>query len=81
MKEEVDKELTIIDALTESVAQLTMAMKTLEGVALSLLANVPDFKVPAWKDYDELDVAVGMKVADCAKLMRNIYGPDKDDTR
>lgn len=81
MKEEVDKELTEIDALTESVAQLTMAVKTMEGVVLSLLANTPDFVVPAWKDYNELHAAVGVKVADCAKLMRDIYGPDTDDNR
>lgn len=78
MKEAVDKELDTTVMLTESVAELMMAVKTQNDVLLVLLHNL-DLKIPDWKKKADIEKEVGPKIQSCIELMRSIYGRSEVD--
>lgn len=73
MKEVVDKELDTIAVLTESVAELTVAVKAQHDVILVLLHNM-DLKIPDWKETTDVEKEVGPKIQQCMDLMKRVYG-------
>ena len=78
MKEETDKELNAVAVLTESVAELAVAVKTQNDVLLVLLHNL-DLKIPDWKEKTEVEKEVGPKIQACLEAMRKVYGRSETD--
>lgn len=78
MKEEVGKELDAVAVLTESVAELAVAVKTQNDVLLVLLHNL-DLKIPDWKEKTEVEKEVGPKIQACLEAMRKVYGRSETD--
>jgi hypothetical protein len=78
MKEVVGKELDAVAMLTESVAELTVAVKTQNDVILVLLHNL-DLKIPDWKEKADVEKEVGPKIQACIEAMREVYGRSETD--
>lgn len=80
MKEVVDKELDAITLLTESVAELTMAVKAQNDAIFCLLHNLDIEKdLPVWESKEEFEKEMGPKVKACIKAVGNIYGHSETD--
>lgn len=80
MKEVVDEDLDAITMLTESVAELTVAMKTQNDVILCLLHkfNV-DSDLPAWTTKEGVEKEMGPKIQACVEAVRKVYGRSETD--
>lgn len=78
MKEEAGKELDAVAMLTESVAELAVAVKTQNDVLLVLLHTL-DLKIPDWKDKADIEKEVGPKIQACVELVRSLYGHPETD--
>lgn len=78
MKEAVDKELETTVMLTESVAELTMAVRTQNDVLLVLLHNL-DLKIPDWKEKADVEKEVGPKIQACIEAVKRVYGRSEAD--
>ena len=76
-EEDLDVDVAI-SALTDTVAQLTVAMQTQNDILLVLLHNL-DLQTPDWKTIDDIEKEVGPKVQKCIDLMRKIHGPSETD--
>ena len=78
MKEEAGKELDAVAVLTESVAELAVAVKTQNDVLLVLLHTL-DLKIPDWKDKTDIEKEVGPKIQACVEVVRSLYGRSEAD--
>lgn len=76
MKEITDKELSVVDMLTESVVELSYAVQTQNAIILVLLHN-SDLKLPEWKSLEDVQNDVGAKVEKCTELIRSLHGHDQ----
>ena len=75
MKEVVDKDLDVITALTESVAELTLAVKTQNDVVLCLLHKFnTEADIPRYQTKEAFEKDMGEKVQTCVEAVRKIYG-------
>lgn len=80
LEEEVDKEVSALDALTDTVAQLVITVQTQNDVLLVLANKLNiDTDIPDWKDKKEIEKEVGQKIQACINMMRKIYGPSETD--
>ena len=80
LEEEVDKEVSALDALTDTVAQLVITVQTQNDVLLVLANKLNiDTDIPDWKDKKEIEKEVGPKIQACINMMRKIYGPSETD--
>lgn len=78
LEEEVDREVSALDALTDTVAQLVITVQTQNDVLLVLANKLNiDTDIPDWKDKKEIEEEVGPKIQACINMMRKIYGPSK----
>lgn len=75
---EEDREAKNIELLTETVAQLAVAMQTQNDILLVLLSQM-DVKDPGWKTAADVSKDVGNKVKQCVDIMRKTYGPSETD--
>lgn len=73
VKEVNDEQVTDLDILAETVAMLSHAIQVQNDVLIVLMGQL-DLKLPDWKTKKEVEEAVGSKIQECVKLMRNIYG-------
>lgn len=73
-KETTDKTVGDIEILTQTVAQLVTAVQTQNDCILCLLHQT-DIKDPGWKNKEDVEKAVGPKVTQCVKAIREVYGP------
>ena len=78
MKEETGKELDAVAMLTESVAELTVAVKIQNDVMLVLLHTL-DLKIPDWKDKADIEKEVRPKIEACIEAMRRVYERSETD--
>lgn len=80
MKEVIDKKLDPIDFLTESVAELSVALQVQNDVILCLLHKFDvDSDLPVWTTKKGIEDEVGPKVQACIKAVREVYGRSKAD--
>lgn len=69
-----------IEILTETVASLTMAMRTQNDIILCLLHKfdlVHD--LPLWTTKEDMEKDVEPKVQACIESVRRLYGRGEDD--
>ena len=80
MKEVVDKELDTITLLTESVAELTVAVKTQNDIILCLLHKFDiDSDLPVWTTKEGVEEEIAPKIHACIETVRKIYGRGETD--
>lgn len=76
--EVTDDELSTIAFLTESVAELTMAVRTQNDILLCLLHKFDVEKdLPFWVTKEGVEEEVGPKIKACVEAIRKVYGPGK----
>lgn len=86
MEEQTDrtmpKEELQIRLLTENVTALTYTVQMQNAVILALVQNMKDqhgFKVPDWKDKEEVEKELGGILEKCAKKVDELYGQRETD--
>lgn len=79
VEEQLDKEVSELDLLTQNLAALTAAVQTLNDVQLVMLHNMKDMKMPDWKSKSDVENDVSQKVIDCIKAVRKVYGQHETD--
>lgn len=84
MEEQTDrtmpKDELQIRLLTENITALTYTVQMQNAVILALVQNVKDqhgFKVPDWKDKEEVEKELGDILEKCAKKVDELYGQRK----
>ena len=68
-----------INLLTENLAALAFSLQSLNSVVLSIVHNIPDFKVPEWKDAKEVEDELGKVITECIEKVNKLYGLGKAD--
>lgn len=78
IKEADDKQLTDIMILTQTVAELTGAVRTHNDILLCLLHKFElDKDLPTWATKEEVEGDVGAKIQACIEAIRRVYGPSE----
>lgn len=74
IKEQEDPVVTDVEALTEAVGALALAIEHLNAVTLVLLYNqkLKGLSLPDWKDKETVERCVGEELSQCIKLMTNL---------
>lgn len=81
MEEQTDKTVPKdelkIQLLTENVAALTYTVQMQNALILALVKNMKDqhgFKIPDWKDKEEVEKELGDILEKCIKKVDELYG-------
>lgn len=75
-----DREISDIEILTETVAQLAAAINTQNDIIICLLHKFDVEKdLPYWSTKEGLEEEMGPKVEACMKAVRKLYGHSETD--
>ena len=77
--EKNDREVTSEELLTETVAELVVAIQSQNALLLVLAHKLNLDDLPDWKTAEEVEADVSPKIEACINLIRKAYGPSEAD--